>query len=62
MFTLLFSLMVVVELLITAVVTVHVFTPEMFLVELGIPWLALMPGLTVIAPVWCLLASLFGSI
>ena len=49
MFVLIFAILFIVDFLITAVVTVHIFTPEMYLLELGIPWLGMMPGLTVLA-------------
>jgi len=61
MWFLLFSLVFSAEVLLTLVLLLHFFNPIQNLYFVGIPFLLVLPALTLIAPVWCFLAILFGS-
>jgi hypothetical protein len=61
MWFLLFSLVFSAEVLLTLVLLLHFVNPIQNLYFVGIPFLLVLPALTLIAPVWCFLAILFGS-
>lgn len=57
MYSICFSL----ELLITIVFMLHILNPISNVFKFGLPFLFVLPGLTIIAPIWGLLAILIGS-
>lgn len=58
---LVFSLVYATEILLTLILLLHFVNPIANLYQVGIPYLLVLPGITIIAPIWCLLAILFGS-
>lgn len=61
MWFLIFSLVFAVEVLLTLVLLLHFVNPIQNLYKVGIPYLLILPALTLIAPVWCFLSLLIGS-
>lgn len=57
----LFSLAFSAEVLLNLIILLHIVTPMRNLYRIGIPFMCLLPGLPVIAPLWCFLAIIFGS-
>ena len=61
MWFLIFSLVFAVEVLLTLILLLHFVNPIENLYKVGIPYLLILPALTLIAPIWCFLAILIGS-
>jgi len=56
-----YSMTFALEVLLTAVFMIHLANPVSNVWSFGAPFLFILPGVTVIAPVWGLLAVIFGS-
>lgn len=56
-----FSLAIAFEVLVSAVFMMHVLHPTDNIKTFGLPYLFILPGLPLIAPVWGVLATLLGS-
>lgn len=54
-------MLVAADLAMSGLVTIHVLVPEI-LVKVAVPWLGIMPLISVMAPVYALVAVLFGSV
>lgn len=60
-YALMFALFIALDLLLTVIFMMHVASPLSNLLQFGIPFLLILPGLVLIAPLWCLLAVMQGS-
>ena len=58
---LMYSLVLTLEMLLSMIFLVHVFNPAHNMATFGFPYLFVLPGLTLIAPFWGLLAIPLGS-
>lgn len=56
-----FAMAIAFELLVTAVFLLHILHPLSNIIEFGLPFLLVLPGLTIVAPLWGLLGTVMGS-